>query len=57
VEHFATKMVSSGYCYGIDTWQTLPTAMTFLTCIYPLYWFVVEKKHFPIAKNNLQLFL
>jgi hypothetical protein len=43
VEHFATKMVSSGYWYGIDTWQTLSTIMTLLTYTYRLCSFAVEK--------------
>jgi hypothetical protein len=39
-------MVSSGYCYDVDTWLTFSIRMSFSTYNFQLFLFVIEKKKF-----------
>ncbi len=48
VESFPTKIVKSGYYYGVDTWSSLSITISFLTCTFQLLLLVIEK-------NGLQL--
>jgi hypothetical protein len=47
---FAIELVSNGYCCVVDIWLTFSTIMSFLTCTYQFFQFVVEKT-FPSCKK------
>jgi len=49
-------MAHNGYSCGVDTWHTLSTIISLLTCTFQHYWLAIAK-YFPITKNKLQLYV